>query len=656
MGACVSSDGKQGTAAGKNPPAASSKADPPAVVPTSAAALPSQNPVGAAGQKPAATPNSSAPLAEHLDALPPLFCERSLKDRSGKDSKYLVTAVSRSGALEVGCSANGGNDLYSAEITVQQLEHQLKQLNPPVTGATFAKAMKDAFTNGTVSLEVANVVVVKVPVGDAQVPVGQLRQARGADKALRNRLFSTPMFHYWATRKGAGKLPSSEVECVDMERKSTRLRVAGTEAARCRELRRRIERLQGGGASPGKEFDPSAAGPSTYVLHLEQSVTHVPALFQHNEAAMVMIRKQHASANEVEGGPPAAPTDAELKAIVSKANGTVHEGLVKTLDKLDDWAFDMFELAQMSENSALFHTTYALLHKHGLMGYFGLDHDTVVRFLSALEAGYHPNHYHNATHAADVLQCVHYILGPGGMIRELGLTPEEVLAALLASAMHDYDHPGLNNMYHIKTGAYLATLYNDRSVLENHHCASVFELLRHDRYNIFRHLTEDQRKTIRDTMLEMVLSTDMGLHNKIINQFKQRHKDLEGDGGEKKPREDIWRRLEDRRLVLSIVLKMADISNCARPLNLYKGWASRIADEFYLQGDLEREMGIALSPFMDRNKHDTDFPKGQTSFMRFIAIPLFEAGAEFLPKMEFAVPMMQSNQDYWNNSDKGGEV
>ena len=32
---------------------------------------------------------------------------------------------------------------------------------------------------------------------------------------------------------------------------------------------------------------------------------------------------------------------------------------------------------------------------------------------------------------------------------------------------------GLNNNFHIKVQSYLATLYNDKSILENHHCAEV---------------------------------------------------------------------------------------------------------------------------------------------------------------------------------------
>ena len=53
----------------------------------------------------------------------------------------------------------------------------------------------------------------------------------------------------------------------------------------------------------------------------------------------------------------------------------------------------------------------------------------------------------------------------------------EVFAALIAAAVHDVDHPGKNNQFLIETGHELAILYNDNSVLENHHLAMAFRIM-----------------------------------------------------------------------------------------------------------------------------------------------------------------------------------
>jgi len=98
-----------------------------------------------------------------------------------------------------------------------------------------------------------------------------------------------------------------------------------------------------------------------------------------------------------------------------------------------------------------------------------------------------------------------------------------------------------------------------------------------------------------------------------------------------------------------MALKMADISNCGRPTDLYLRWAAKIADEFYMQGDKERSLALSISPFMDRNQ--PAMAKGQISFMNYIVVPLFDCIAEFLPDMHFAVDFTEQNKSYWQQND-----
>ena len=48
-----------------------------------------------------------------------------------------------------------------------------------------------------------------------------------------------------------------------------------------------------------------------------------------------------------------------------------------------------------------------------------------------------------------------------------------MFAAVLSAALHDVDHPGLTNQYLIYKDSELALMYNEDSVLENHHLARV---------------------------------------------------------------------------------------------------------------------------------------------------------------------------------------
>lgn len=47
-------------------------------------------------------------------------------------------------------------------------------------------------------------------------------------------------------------------------------------------------------------------------------------------------------------------------------------------------------------------------------------------------------------------------------------------------------------------------MYNDESVLENHHLAVGFKLLQEDNCDIFHSLTKKQRQTLRRMVIDMV--------------------------------------------------------------------------------------------------------------------------------------------------------
>ncbi|KAA0183449.1 hypothetical protein HAZT_HAZT007464 [Hyalella azteca] len=54
------------------------------------------------------------------------------------------------------------------------------------------------------------------------------------------------------------------------------------------------------------------------------------------------------------------------------------------------------------------------------------------------------------------------------------LTDIEILATLVAAMVHDYEHTGTTNNFHVMSGSDTALLYNDRAVLENHHISAAF--------------------------------------------------------------------------------------------------------------------------------------------------------------------------------------
>lgn len=52
--------------------------------------------------------------------------------------------------------------------------------------------------------------------------------------------------------------------------------------------------------------------------------------------------------------------------------------------------------------------------------------------------------------------------------------------------------------------------------------------------------------------------------------------------------------------VLQSVIHLADLSNPTKPLDLYQQWNERILNEYWSQGDRERERGADISAMCDR--------------------------------------------------------
>lgn len=63
-------------------------------------------------------------------------------------------------------------------------------------------------------------------------------------------------------------------------------------------------------------------------------------------------------------------------------------------------------------------------------------------------------------------------------------------------------------------------MYNDESVLENHHLAVAFKLLQEDNCDIFANLSKKQRQSLRKMVIDMVLATDMSKHMSLLADLK----------------------------------------------------------------------------------------------------------------------------------------
>ena len=317
--------------------------------------------------------------------------------------------------------------------------------------------------------------------------------------------------------------------------------------------------------------------------------------------------------------------------------------LSQNLSDINKWGADVFKIAEYSGSRPLSCTTYKIFQERDLLNMFNIPATTLLNYLMHLEDHYHrDNPYHNSTHAADVTQSTHVLLSSQAL--ENVFTELEILAAIFASAIHDVDHPGLTNQYLVQTGSELALMYNDESVLENHHLAVAFKLLQEENCNIFVNLSDKQRQTLRKMTIDMVLATDMSKHMSLLADLKTmvETKKVAGSGVL------MLDNYTDKIQVLQNMVHCSDLSNPTKPIEIYRKSVDRLMEEFFQQGDKERERGMDISPMCDR--HNSTIEKSQVGFIDYIVHPLWETWADLVyPDAQGILDTLEDNRDWYQS-------
>lgn len=288
--------------------------------------------------------------------------------------------------------------------------------------------------------------------------------------------------------------------------------------------------------------------------------------------------------------------------------------ILQLLEKLGSWEFDIFDVEDECGElmlPLLGVTICKKLKGHKLTNIIELPERTVFDYLLAITRSYHPRSkvsYHNVLHAADVM-CSSYSLMCSSKFDNFNYL--QIVALILAAAAHDVDHDGFNNNFHINSGSKLALKYNDRSVLENHHCSVGWKLAMLPQHNVVMALPREQRNNFRGIFISSILATDMTGHG---NQLKGLH-EFHGMETITKP--------NDQMRLLGHVLHSADISNVSKPFDYANAWVQLVMSEFFKQGDKEKDLNLPVSPMCDRQKTNVDAT--EVGFIKFVVKPWFES-------------------------------
>jgi 3'5'-cyclic nucleotide phosphodiesterase len=311
----------------------------------------------------------------------------------------------------------------------------------------------------------------------------------------------------------------------------------------------------------------------------------------------------------------------------------------------NNWNFDIWFIHETTGKSLSVVGKYLFL-KWNLIDFLTETEDRIDTFFEKLEEGYFNNPYHNSCHAADVLHSDLFFIMQSHLNKSL--TQLELICCIIASLGHDIGHPSVTNRFLVNNRDKIAVRYNDQSVLENMHASITYKILTKSDTNILNCLSPENWIRSRKMMIEMILATDVSHHFEILGKFRTRAITLSNIDIEN---------FEDRTQVLSMGLKCSDLGHSAKETELHEKWTKLVCEEFFNQGDLEKQRGQNVSMYCDR--HNTDIPKSQAGFLKNICLPLYEVWISYLESKiinDTVLAQLKLNLEKWSHDKKRRET
>lgn len=262
------------------------------------------------------------------------------------------------------------------------------------------------------------------------------------------------------------------------------------------------------------------------------------------------------------------------------------------------------------------------------------------------------------------------------------MRPQEVLCLMIAAMGHDVGHPGLSNAFMKNAKTPLSQLYDDKSVLENMHCTLIVQLMRKHGFSFLLDSQQSRQadpspvtplsatfpnipptmaplphdpapgaitdwRGFRKNLYATVVATDMSLHFSWIHQFRLLGKRVRESPEElaEEPQDDIPTVEEDRIMLCQAIIKCADISNPARPIDVSEHWSSVLLEEWAIQADLEQRLALPVSVISSASAALQ--ARGQIGFIDLFTAPLFEAASEAMPVMQCYSMQCINNRALW---------
>ena len=310
--------------------------------------------------------------------------------------------------------------------------------------------------------------------------------------------------------------------------------------------------------------------------------------------------------------------------------------------------FNIFQLESLiGYNNVLPVAGRIILENLGLLDEGILNQEKLDNFLVSVNSQYKQQTlYHNSLHGTDVTQSSYIFFTHSNAEKIAKTNVIDLLSIIIAALGHDLGHPGLTNMFHMNDFTDIAITYNDISILENFHASLLFKTLRKTENNIFEKLSNIDYKIIRKRMISEILATDMANHGKVVSVIKS--KISLNDNNEYRLNllsGNEQTKIEEQQYLLDFMLHLADLAHNTKLFNISLKWVELLSEEFWRQGDLEKEKNLPVSFLCDREK--VNIPQSQKGFISGFILPTFESLVSIFPSLKFTLDNANNNLNEW---------
>ncbi|KAF0689052.1 Aste57867_19467 [Aphanomyces stellatus] len=346
-------------------------------------------------------------------------------------------------------------------------------------------------------------------------------------------------------------------------------------------------------------------------------------------------QQQRARSQSSSSPPPPSPLS-PMRRPSSISSGSDGTGTIPGWD-LDVFAYDSDALLAMAEQMIVDPTLTPVQ----------IDRPTLQSFLRVVHDHYHPNPFHNFQHGFSVLHVTYRFLKDTRA--RLVLLPLDRLACLVASLCHDIDHPGHSNVFEINSRSALALQHNDDAVLERHHAATTFRLLKESRVNILATLSPDEFRYTRQAIIKAIIGTDMAVHFDTIEQMDKRFPSTRprldaaatDNGCAAEPYLIFGKSAEDRLFLVKALVHAADLSGQVFPKPIALKWSNMISKEFAYQALMESAEGLPVT-----HVHVDDpllMVESQHFFAERLVAPLWISLVRYFPELDHCMTNLRGN-------------